>query len=302
MPPSPAELVGQLRSFLPRIVVREVLAAREGLKVARTGLRLRHALKLRQLGEHAGFHVVIGATEAFPRRDRAKGGWCNGGHDTGRPGTGFFNIYIATDPERARRAHDAEESADDAAFGSALGTPACCSAFYDAVKDLAAKEQNDFFPFSAANTAERSPHALLNLGAQYFDASLVSHFPCSLHCAPSIEIARSNARLMYRYDPMWLTETLELLNHGCLYTEYHGVYLLPEARCHDRGVVTFRAQGLRGTSDARLYRALATSRSLHLATSRSIALEAFDGSVSVFGCTNPRAYAPTRIHLGEVLA
>lgn len=302
MTASPMELVGQLQSFLPRIVVREVLAAREGLKVARTGLRRRHALQLRELGANAGFHVVIGATEAFPRRDRAKGGWCNGGHDTGRAGQGFFNIYIAADPERARRAHDAEESDDDAAFGSALGTPSCCSAFYDAVKDLAAQEQNDFFPFSAASATERSPHALLNLGAQYFDASLVSHFPCTLRCGPSIDIAQANARLMHRYDPTWLAETLDLLNHGCLYTEYHGVYLLPDARCDERGAVTFRARGLKGTSDARLYRALAMSRSLHVATPSSIALVATDGSVSNFGCTNPRAYAPTRVELDEVLA
>ncbi len=67
-------LLDDLRDFLPSIACREVLMAREGLKVARTGLRLRVAQRLQRLGPAHGFAVVIGEDLVHPRRDRGKGG------------------------------------------------------------------------------------------------------------------------------------------------------------------------------------------------------------------------------------
>ena len=70
------DLADKLRSFLPNIVASEVRAASAGLKVARTGLKQAKAIRLMQLGREAGFYVLVGEQECFPRRDKGKGGWC----------------------------------------------------------------------------------------------------------------------------------------------------------------------------------------------------------------------------------
>ncbi len=134
---SPKALVAALKEFLPNITVREILVAREGIKVARTGLRRPTAERLKALASSNGFYVLIGSQEGFPRRDRGKGGWCNSAYDNGRAGRGFLNVYVACSQKLSQQAHDAEACDDDLAFGSALGTPACCRQFYESVKDQA---------------------------------------------------------------------------------------------------------------------------------------------------------------------
>jgi hypothetical protein len=288
---SPEALVAALRQFLPGIVVREVLAAREGIKVARTGLKGAQAQRLKVLGEANGFHVVIGTQEVFPRRDRGKGGWCNGSLEGGRPGHGYLNVYVAANASLAQAAYDAETAGDDLAFGAILGTPACCRQFYEKVKEQAAQDQNDFFPFSAPLDPTFRPHALLNLGAQYFDASLISHFPCSLVCADSLALARTNARIMKAYDQKWLEGMLDLLNHGVLYTEYIGIYLFSSPFLAADGSMHY-AQPLKGTANGPLFQALAQGDTLRLRRGRVLDIHHGMRLVSSHRARNLRLFAP----------
>jgi len=125
--------------------------------LARTGLKPKAAERLRRFGAEHGFSVVIGREKTFPRRDRGKGGWCNSARKKAVRKQGYYNVYISHDSRLAQLALEAENDGDDRMFGSALGIPKCCQAFYDRCKDDAAKIQNDFFPFSAANIGRSRP-------------------------------------------------------------------------------------------------------------------------------------------------
>lgn len=288
-----------LRSFLPNIVASEVLAAYADIKVARTGLTRAMATRLSNLGLAYGFHVIVGDRECFPRRDKGKGGWCNGSRDGKVRGPGYFNIYVARSLRVANQAHDAEVAGDDDAFAQLLGTPACCRRFYDLVKDDAAQEQNDFFPFSAPPSPAHTTSGFLNLGAQYFDAALVSHFPCSLNCRHSIALARKRGRLMLEHDPVWCRRTLDLLNHATLYTEYLGVYLLGDAKQKDAQTLTFNRQHIYGTSRSRVFRALAEGTWVRLAPDGTVTI----GTQSAQWTSrpkNPRLFRPTLVTIDDL--
>lgn len=294
-----SQLSRDLRSFLPGIVASEVLAAYAEIKIARTGLTRANAARLSRLGRDYGFHVIVGEDEGFPRRDKAKGGWCNGSREGEVRGPSYFNVYVARSPHVAQQARDAEAAGDDDAFAHLLGTPACCRRFYDLVKDDAAREQNDFFPFSAPASPALAVSGFLNLGAQYFDAALISHFPCSLNCRHSIALARRRGRLLREHDPAWCRQTLYLLNHATLYTEYLGIYLLGGAKQKDGQRLNFDRQRIRGTSRSRIFRALARGTWVGLTPDGALTIGARDRQWS-FHPTNPRLFRPAPVSLDDL--
>ena len=233
--------------------------------------------------------MIVGNEETFPRRDKGKGGWCNGSKDgTASKGHGYYNVYIARTPRLAAAARDAEASGDDAAFARYLGTPECCRRFYERVKDEAARDQNDFFPFSTPTLPSESTSAWLNLGAQYFDAALISHFPCSLNCLRSIQLARARARLLFAHDPQWLRQTLHLLNHATLYTEYLGIYLLGRACRIGSRCIRYDRRAVHGTSASRLFAALAGGSDVALLPS---------GMLEIRSRTEKRIFRPRNVRL-----
>lgn len=294
-----SDLSRELRAFLPDIVAGEVLAAHAGLKVARTGLKRSNMLRLAELGRRAGFHVHVGIDECYPRRDKAKGGWCNGSREGKVRGPGYLNVYVGQSPRLTRQARDAEAAGDDATFARILGTPPCCRAFYDRVKDEAALEQNDIVPFCAPRSPAEKTSAFLNLGAQYFDSALISHFPCSLSCQHSIALARERARLLLQHDPTWLKQIVALLNHATLYTEYLGIYLLGAAQKIDDERLRFDRRSVRGTSRSRIFRALAQGGSVGLQSDGSLEIGSDTGQWT-FRPTNVRLFLPTPITLRDL--
>ncbi|MDO9018010.1 MAG: hypothetical protein Q8S73_40090 [Deltaproteobacteria bacterium] len=294
------DVLRALRAFLPSIVCREVLASREGLKVARTGLRLQAARRLARLGVEHGFSVVIGSESFFPRRDRGKGGWCNGLHEMGR-GPGYRNVYVAASALLAHQALEAERCGDEMAFGTVLAVPPCCRDFYDRNQDAAARVQNDFVPMTTAVPVAR-PSALLNLGAQYFDASLVSHFPCSLACEPSISLARANARLVASYDRTWLRDMLARMNRATLYTEYEGVFLLAQRRTHAVGDVVYTPDSTLGTARGRFERALACGSRIRISGEERVEVLRGDVTVATLRAKNLRLFAPVESTVAEAIA
>ncbi|MBI2138749.1 hypothetical protein HYU13_04120 [Candidatus Woesearchaeota archaeon] len=97
----------------------------------------------------------------------------------------------------------------------------------------------------------------MNIAARHFDISLLSHFPCSFNCQPSLEIAKKNLQMMQQLDPSLSTEFEEALKTAVIYTESQGVFLLKNPRMED-GVEGDRLyyNGLMGTKDNQLCQVL----------------------------------------------
>ena len=68
----------------------------------------------------------------------------------------------------------------------------------------------------------------MNIAARHFDASLLSHFPCSFDCAESLSLARKNLDILKEKAPDIVSGMLALLKSPILYT-HQGIFLLEKA-------------------------------------------------------------------------
>ena len=234
-----------------------------------------------------------------PRRDRGKGGWCNGLREHGD--AGYHNTYIALTEQEARCGLEAERRGDEPGFGEFLAIPRCCREFYSRNQPRAERAQNDFFPISAERVAAR-PHAALNLGAQYFDASLLSHFPCSLRCADSLRLARATAELVAAYDRAWLDEMLALMSRPTLYTEYEGVFLLRSVDVRAVDDIAYDSAATMGTARGRVAAALARGNYVRSIGGERVEVLRDGVTVASLRARNLRLFAPLPVTADEFVS
>jgi|SRR3989344_1224574 len=136
---------------------------------------------------------------------------------------GYFFVYLSKNRETAEKARSAEEKNAHKELGLILGYPECCCEFFEKnfgenSTDLTLKTlQNSDgyeFPFHT------------NIAARHFDVSLLSHFPHSFACKPSMEIAKANLKTISRYSKQLAAIFSGILQGAVIYTTEEGIFLL----------------------------------------------------------------------------
>ena len=136
---------------------------------------------------------------------------------------GYFFVYISKNKNLAEKAKNAEEQNRHFEFGMLLGYPECCCDFFeknfdDSNTDLTLKilkySSGFEFPFHT------------NIAARHFDIALLSHFPHSFECKPSIDIARNNLKIINKYSKQLAAMFSGMLQGVIVYTLEEGVFLL----------------------------------------------------------------------------
>jgi len=136
---------------------------------------------------------------------------------------GYFFVYLSKSKETAEKAKLAEESNNHKELGLLLGYPKCCCEFFEknfneknADLTLKTLENSDGYEFTFYN----------NIAARHFDVSLLSHFPHSFECKPSIEIAKNNLKIINKYSKQLAVMFSGILQGVVVYTLEEGIFLL----------------------------------------------------------------------------
>ncbi len=138
---------------------------------------------------------------------------------------GNYFVYVSKDEALAKEAKFAEYKDDHAALGKLLGYPACCIEFYlkNFKKESAGKL--DFAVPVFRNTHGSVADFRLNIFSRYLDAGLISHFPHSFHCRPSLALAEAYHAAITEDDPVFAAEMAKVLKCGVIYSS-QGLFLL----------------------------------------------------------------------------
>lgn len=137
--------------------------------------------------------------------------------------SGYFFVYLSKDMETAEKAKLEEEKNNHKELGLLFGYPKCCCKFFEKNfnennMDLTLKtlENSNGYAFSFYN----------NIAARHFDVSLLSHFPHSFQCKPSIELAKNNLKIIKKYSEQLAAVFTSILQGVVIYTMNEGVFLL----------------------------------------------------------------------------
>ncbi len=136
---------------------------------------------------------------------------------------GHFFVYLSKSREIAENAKIAEIKNEHMELGLALGYPRCCCEFFeknfrddnaDLTLDALRNSNGCEFPFYT------------NITARHFDVALLSHFPHSFECRPSIEMAKNNLGIIHRHSRQVAEMFSEVLKSAAVYTMDEGIFLL----------------------------------------------------------------------------
>jgi len=243
----------RLRGKFNDNILREIVLASEGLKIARTCLTDPDLDELIAAALPNGLHVVASEEKYVHRLDEGKGGWSNsiaatvGSDDP----NGLRNVYISLERWSGQDAMHYEESSRQHEFGRSLGIPECCIDAYMRGHPAAAAGQNDFVPIVLANTQESAPYDYWNnYVAQYFGRSLLSFFPCSFVCKEAAKVAQTTFAVLAEVDRRWAERFSKAHRSNILYTEYSGLHQFEEQ--YDNGWIAYDAKRCRSTEHTSL--------------------------------------------------
>jgi len=230
------KILSLLLSEFNALQTREIILAKEGLKVSRTLVEpvdLEHKVVLL---ESLGLYVAIHNKKYIYETDSGKGGWVSryGLEEDLEANHGSCMLYIGDKPDWVLASRDCEHSQDDAGFGETLGIPSCCVDMYVATIQKADKKQNDYLEFTLENTQSSYPHnSWNNIAAQYFGYCLLSHYPCSFDCAPSAILAKQVNEVLTRYSEEFATRFRQCHKDNYIYTEFDGIFRLTGSSFRD---------------------------------------------------------------------
>jgi hypothetical protein len=143
----------------------------------------------------------------------AKIGECKDGEEM------FGEVFVSLTPHYAKIARASRF--DDRAFGYIMDYPSCCIEFYIKWFESRIKCGNDYV-LPSINVLDTFPfynNTLLN----YFEVSLVSHFPCSPRCAQTNRQAKNNLKYIEEHSPELCKAFKRHLRSFVIYTENEGV-------------------------------------------------------------------------------
>ena len=147
---------------------------------------------------------------------------------------GHLIVYISKDKLLAEKAKSMEEKNNHLELGLALGYPACCCRFFaknfdESNTDLTLKileNSNGYeFPFYT------------NIASRHFDVSLLSHFPHSFDCNPSIETAKNNLRIIHKNSKQLAGIFTAIMRSVVIYTAEEGIFVLKNYQKNDGEII-----------------------------------------------------------------
>lgn len=171
---------------------------------------------------------------------------------------GYFFVYLSKSREVAEKARLAEEKGAHAELGSLLGYPKCCCEFFEKNfshenADLTLKilESSDGFEFPFYT----------NIAARHFDISLLSHFPHSFGCQPSLETAKNNLKIIQKHSGQLAEMFPSILQRMVVYTMHEGIFLIKH---HERIGNKVIYGDILTTSKSKLYYLLYSNKELDI--------------------------------------
>ncbi|MBW2982511.1 DUF483 domain-containing protein [Candidatus Woesearchaeota archaeon] len=120
---------------------------------------------------------------------------------TDDPRQGMLFIYISKDKAKAELASRYESEGNHKELGLLLGYPLCCIDFFIKHKNEQSMANNDYVEPILSNSEGDMFQFYTNVFKKQFDVTLLNHFPCSLDCEGSIDLAQTHLDIIRKYDP-----------------------------------------------------------------------------------------------------
>ncbi len=210
--------------------LNELLLVKAGIKPAlRMSISTRERASVEKYLKATGLKFAYSKFKIIEIPDVGKGGFSNKGLriDFEDKREGNFFIYISKDESLLRKSKTSEQINDNIALGVSLGYPLCCVDFFNNNSTVQSSKQNDYvLPALNATKGIEFPYEN-NICARYFDYSLINHFPCTLDCKESEELGKKYEKVLGELRPKYINQLREMLKSVVIYTEYDGVFLIP---------------------------------------------------------------------------
>ncbi len=113
---------------------------------------------------------------------------------------GMYFVYISKDERKAWLASYYELMGNDRDLGKELGYPECCVQFFCSR-----------FSEDNPNLQLKPSNAFTNITKREKDLVILSHFPCSSECVPSIELGKKYLDVLMKVDNHRVEELLQQL-------------------------------------------------------------------------------------------
>ena len=171
---------------------------------------------------------------------------------------GHLFVYLSRNKDLAEKAKIAEEKNNHFGLGLILGYPKCCCDFFEknfneSNTDLTLKtlkySSGLEFPFYS------------NIAARHFDVSLLSHFPHSFECEPSVEMAKSNLKAIEKHSKQLAVMFSGILQCAVVYTLEEGIFLLRNYEKNNNEIIY---SNVLGTAKSKLYFLLNSNNKLKI--------------------------------------
>lgn len=176
---------------------------------------------------------------------------------------GYFFVYLSKDKKIAEKAKLAEENNEHKELGLLLGYPKCCCDFF--VKNFNDKNTDLTLKVLENSNACEFPF-YTNIAARHFDVALLSHFPHSFECKPSIEIAKNNLKVINKHSEQLAAMFSGILHGVVVYTAEEGIFLLRKYEKIDDGIVY---GDVLTTAKSKLYYLLSSNKRLEVINKNS---------------------------------
>lgn len=172
---------------------------------------------------------------------------------------GHFFVYLSKTKDFAQKAKSLEESNKHKELGLLLGYPECCCDFFE--KNF--NGQNTDLTLKILENSNGCEFPFYNnIAARHFDVSLLSHFPHSFGCKPSIEIAKNNLKTIQKYSKQLAVIFSGILQSAVVYTNSEGIFLL--RKCEKiNGEITYG--DVLTTAKSKMYYLLSSNKTLKIA-------------------------------------
>ena len=171
---------------------------------------------------------------------------------------GNFFVYLSKDKDKAEQARILEESNNHFELGLILGYPKCCCEFFAKNFD---EKNTDLTLISLKNSSGFEFPFYNNISARHFDILLLSHFPHSYHCEPSIEIAKNNLKVIQKHSRQSAEMISGVLKSAVIYTMDEGIFLL---RRYERNKDEIIYSDVVSTAKSKLYFLVSSNNKLKI--------------------------------------
>ena len=193
------------------------------------------------------------------------------------PQKGHFLAYLSKDKKIADRAKLMEENNNHKELGLLLGYPECCCNFF---ADNFSDKNPDLTLKALENSKGHEFPFYINIGARHFDVTLLSHFPHSFGCKPSIKMAESNFDFISKKHQQLADVFLKILKSAVIYTTDEGIFLLRNYKKVGGGILY---SDVLTTTKNKLYFLLSSNKKLKIIDKNSFFVDEINIKGSQYG-------------------